>query len=95
MGAYSRLGAYSNKYGNFWKMILKIASFIYLFVCLFALVAVKTDRKEDRRKREIKEQERRVKFFSLKVDVISDIWRIITTNSRLLENANERPWKLD
>ena len=76
-------------------MILKIASFIYLFVCLFALVAVKTDRKEDRRKREIKEQERRVKFFSLKVDVISDIWRIITTNSRLLENANERPWKLD
>ena len=76
-------------------MILKIASFIYLFVCLFALVAVKTDRKEDRRKREIKEQERRVKFFSLKVDVISDVWRIITTNSRLLENANERPWKLD
>ena len=76
-------------------MILKIASFICLFVCLFALVAVKTDRKEDRRKREIKEQERRVKFFSLKVDVISDIWRIITTNSRLLENANERLWKLD
>lgn len=76
-------------------MTLKIASFIYLFVCLFALVAVKTDRKEDRRKREIKEQERRVKFFSLKVDVISDVWRIITTNSRLLENANERPWKLD
>ena len=44
-------------------MILKVASFIYLFVCLFALVAVKTDRKEDRRKREIKEQERRVKKF--------------------------------
>ena len=49
-------------------MILKVASFIYLFVCLFALVAVKTDRKEDRRKREIKEQERRVKkiFFPLR-----------------------------
>ena len=66
-------------------MILKIASFIYLFVCLFALVAVKTDRKEDRRKREIKEQERRVKFFfSFKRDVISDIWRISTRNSRLV-----------
>ena len=67
-------------------MILKVASFIYLFVCLFALVAVKTDRKEDRRKREIKEQERRVKkfFFSFKRDVISDIWRIITRNSRLV-----------
>ena len=78
-------------------MILKIASFIYWFVCLFALVAVKTDRKEDRRKREIKEQERRVKKKnSFKRDVISDIWRIITRNSRLLENAkDERPWKLD
>lgn len=69
-----------------------------MFVRLFFLIAVKTDRKEDRRKREIKEQERRVKkfFFSFKRDVISDIWRIITRNSRILENAKtERPWKQD
>ena len=40
-------------------------SLFHLFVRLFFLVAVKTDRKEDRRKREVKEQERRVNFFFL------------------------------
>ena len=36
-------------------------------------------------------------FFPLRErDVISGIWRIITRNSRILENAKtERPWKQD
>lgn len=42
--------------------------FIFIFEAVFVislLNAVKTDRKEDRRKREVKEQERRVRLIAL------------------------------